>query len=155
MVATVTVKDIAERIRREDENLTNVIDRLRNWTKEGLLSAAGDKHPGTGRSRHYPSSAILEALLLTVLTDAVGMPATKARAFAAAFDLAKKWLKSDPGTSHLMVIGRSRDQGPPEIHVIRRHALLETLGDSPHEAQIVIDLGKVYASLNVPVGATV
>jgi hypothetical protein len=154
MTATVTVRDIAERIQGTNENLTNVIDRLRNWTKEGLLAPEGEKHPGTGRTRRYPQAAVAQALLLTVLTEAIGMQATKAHTFAALFDLAKKWLTSEVGQGHLMIIGRSRSGGASEIRVVRSHAVREALEKSLHQVHIVIDLGKVYASLNPPAGET-
>jgi uncharacterized protein YciI len=72
-----TVREIAGRIRRLDETLPAVIDRLRNWTKEGLLETAGTKNPGTGRRRHYPEHALVDALVLTTLSD-MGIPSVEA-----------------------------------------------------------------------------
>lgn len=74
---TFTVREIAGRIRRPDETLSAVIDRLRNWTKEGLLETAGAKNPGTGRRRHYPEDALVDALVLTTLSD-MGIPSVEA-----------------------------------------------------------------------------
>jgi hypothetical protein len=71
------VREIASRIRRDDEDLDAVINRLRNWTKEGLLAFLGNKHPGTGKSRSYPEYAVIDALVLTALT-ATGIPAVRA-----------------------------------------------------------------------------
>jgi hypothetical protein len=76
-VPQITVRDIAKRIRRDDEDLDAVINRLRNWTKEGLLQFLGDKHPGTGKSRLYPEYAVIDALVLSALT-AIGIPAVRA-----------------------------------------------------------------------------
>jgi hypothetical protein len=76
-VRQITVRDIAKRIRRDDEDLEAVINRLRNWTKEGLLQFLGDKHPGTGKSRLYPEYAVIDALVLSALT-ATGIPAVRA-----------------------------------------------------------------------------
>jgi hypothetical protein len=75
-VHPITVRDIAKRIRRDDEDLQAVINRLRNWTKEGLLQFLGDKHPGTGKSRLYPERAVVDALVLSALT-AMGIPAVR------------------------------------------------------------------------------
>jgi DNA-binding transcriptional MerR regulator len=72
-----TVKELAERICRPHEDIGAVIDRLRNWTKEGLLETAGDKNPGTGRRRHYDDSALVDALILTTLAD-IGIPSVRA-----------------------------------------------------------------------------
>jgi hypothetical protein len=72
-----TVREIARRIRRDDEDLDVVINRLRNWTKEGLLAFSGNKHPGTGKSRLYPEYAVIDAVVLSALT-ATGIPAVRA-----------------------------------------------------------------------------
>jgi hypothetical protein len=76
-VPSLTVRDIAKRIRRDDEDLEVVVNRLRNWTKEGLLQFLGDKHPGTGKTRFYPEYAVIDALVLSALT-ATGIPAVRA-----------------------------------------------------------------------------
>jgi DNA-binding transcriptional MerR regulator len=46
-----------------------VFDRVRHWTREGLLSPAGEKNPGTGRARLYDESAVRKARVLNSLTD--------------------------------------------------------------------------------------
>lgn len=71
-----TVRDVARRIRRDGEDLEVVVNRLRNWTKEGLLAFLGDKHPGSGRTRLYPEYAVVDALVLSALT-ATGIPAVR------------------------------------------------------------------------------
>lgn len=73
----ISVKDIAVRIQRPGETLQTATDRVRNWTKEGLLSLAGEKNPGVGRARNYAKDALLEASLLDVLSDG-GMTAARA-----------------------------------------------------------------------------
>src|ERR1022692_3080467 len=72
-VPLLTVRDIAKRIRRDDEDLEVVVNRLRTWTKEGLLQFSGDKHPGTGKARVYPEYAVSDALVLSART-AIGIP---------------------------------------------------------------------------------
>src|ERR1700731_1319076 len=76
-VLSLTVRAIAKRIRRDDEDLEGVVSRLQNWTKEGLLEFSGDKHPGTGKTRLYPEYAVIDALVLSALT-AIGIPAVRA-----------------------------------------------------------------------------
>ena len=153
-IPKLTVSLLADRIWSPDGNLTKpqVIDRLRNWTKEGLLLPLGEKNPGTGRHRYYPHWAVADALLLTVLTDAVGLQAVKARAFAELFKLAKQALKTDPGKDQLIVVGLSRDGQPAKTNLFRSHNLQKELNASDHQVHIVIDLGKIYASLNHPKG---
>src|SRR5436190_11812196 len=70
---TATVNDLAERVMRPGEDLRIACDRIRNWTREGLLSVAGEKNPGTGRARLYKKEALLEAVLLQILADNVGI----------------------------------------------------------------------------------
>jgi hypothetical protein len=69
---TLTVRDIAERIRRYSEEITPVIDRLRGWTDIGLLKTVEDSdlNPGKGRAREYPEIAIVDAALLTLFAEA-------------------------------------------------------------------------------------
>jgi hypothetical protein len=69
-ISALTVRDIAERIRRPHEEMTTVVDRIRGWTDVGLLEARGRKHPGTGARRAYDEMAVVDAMLLTGLLDA-------------------------------------------------------------------------------------
>jgi hypothetical protein len=65
-----TNADIASRIRRPWEDMTTIVDRIKNWTKDGALAFRGKKHPGTGSKRRYDPEAIIDAVILTALTDA-------------------------------------------------------------------------------------
>jgi DNA-binding transcriptional MerR regulator len=46
-----------------------MFERVRHWTREGLLSPAGEKNPGTGRVRLYDESAFRKAKVLNSLTE--------------------------------------------------------------------------------------
>jgi hypothetical protein len=76
---TFTVSEIAERIRRPHEDMRAAGDRIRNWTREGLLIPEGEKNPGTGKVRRYPAAALMEAAFLQVITDCTGVAAVAAR----------------------------------------------------------------------------
>jgi DNA-binding transcriptional MerR regulator len=89
-VTSLTVREIAERIREPGEDLTAVVDRLRNYTKEGLLKPAGSRHPGTGRRRRYPERAVIDAAILSKLSQRFGIPASRVPYFGKALDLAVK-----------------------------------------------------------------
>jgi hypothetical protein len=65
-----TVREIASLIRRPQEELDTVVERIRAWTDLGLIKSIGRKSPGTGRKRRYGASATIDALVLTALTDA-------------------------------------------------------------------------------------
>lgn len=149
----ITVREIAERIKRPNEDLTNVVDRLRNWTDENLITPLGELNPGTGKKRLYSESALIEALVLSVLTDAVGMRAVKGRSFVKLFRIAKQELRSDLTSSagakgrRFLVIGLSGDGSEAEIGTAWAAGLHDTIGSSKHDAQIVIDLGKLHERL--------
>ena len=67
--STLTVRDLANRIHRRDEDPASVIERIRHWTREGFLIPTGEKNPGTGRHRTYAETAIEDALILNALAD--------------------------------------------------------------------------------------
>jgi hypothetical protein len=75
-MASFSVREVAERIQHRGEDTTAVVDRLRNWTKEGLLKAIGEKNPGTGRKRRYSEAAVIDALILNTIAG-MGIPAIK------------------------------------------------------------------------------
>lgn len=89
---SVTVGEIAKKIQEPDEPLTSVINRLRSWTKEGVLKPLGDEAPGTGQKLRYPERAIVDAAILSRLARHYGIWATKVPLFAGALDTAVKQL---------------------------------------------------------------
>jgi hypothetical protein len=78
-----TVRQIAELIQRPREQLITVIDRIRAWSDLGLLKVVGSKTPGTGNKRLYEPPAIIDAAVMTALTDA-GLAAVRVGKIAAA-----------------------------------------------------------------------
>jgi hypothetical protein len=60
-----------------------VVDRIRGWTDVGLIGVLGSKFPGTGSRRRYVAEAIIDAVILTALTDA-GLAAVRVASFVAA-----------------------------------------------------------------------
>ena len=74
-----TAQDIGRQIQQSREPLSAAVDRLRNWTKMGIISPIGDRHPGTGRKKRYSPMALVEAILIQALTDGLGAPATSLR----------------------------------------------------------------------------
>jgi hypothetical protein len=111
MVQTISVKDIAMKILRPGETMESAINRVKNWTREGLIRPVGDRHPGTGRARQYHRRVLFEAALLQVLVDCTGIGAISAGPL---LDAAKKKLsmlsiiKSDGDFENtVLLIGRS------------------------------------------------
>jgi hypothetical protein len=146
---TLTVRELAERVHRHDQDVDGLVIRLRNWTKEGFLTLSGDANPGTGRRRRYPSSAITEALLLNFLTDVVGIQTVKANAL-------RKFLadvKSNPSILYpnifperdqFLVIGRSSSRS--DFKTLPAARVMGYIQNSGMDAHIVIST----ASLNAP-----
>jgi hypothetical protein len=64
-----TVSQIANRIAADGADKAALIERLRHWTREGLLAPSGDRNPGTGRRRLYEDSAVFDAAILNSLAD--------------------------------------------------------------------------------------
>jgi hypothetical protein len=77
------VRQIADFVRRPHETTKTVVDRIRSWADYGLLQPVGEKHPGTGKKRRYGPATIIDAAVLTALTDA-GLAAVRVGHFQGA-----------------------------------------------------------------------
>jgi hypothetical protein len=67
-----TVGQMADEIRSTRDTPPDrdaLIARIRHWTRERLLETLGEQHPGTGRPKGYPWSAVYDAAVLNVLAD--------------------------------------------------------------------------------------
>jgi hypothetical protein len=176
---TLSVKDIAERIKRPGEELQVTVDRLRNWTDQGLIHQVGEKNPGKGRARRYGRDALLEAALLEVLTDPenqIEMPAVRAAAYLRAVkkEIAADWeeagplrpgppapaityasLEGAPGGNSLdrpfLVIGRSHGKGGTRAARVLLRDLPHHLQPERYPAHILIDLQLTFEQLLRPV----
>jgi hypothetical protein len=155
-MAKFTVSEIAERIRRPKQDRRALMLRLRNWTKEGFLSPSGDGNPGTGRKRLYPESALIEALVLNFLTDAIGMQTVKGEAMKEyikdlrsplwndLLNLAKAQKEKDGA---VLLIGRSADRADINVNKTYLTKVDEVIKRSDHDVHIVIDLKRMFSPL--------
>jgi hypothetical protein len=178
---TLSVKDIAQRVRRPGEELQVTIDRLRNWTDQNLIHQVGSKNPGTGRARRYTRDALLEAALLEVLTNPDGhieMLAVRAVAYMRAIKklVAEDWQKAGPvrpgpplpaitvatlegapGRNSLdrpfLVIGKSTGGGTRAARVLLKD-LPQHLQPERYDAHILIDLQPAFERLLRPLEET-
>jgi hypothetical protein len=98
-----TVSEIAQRIKRPDEEIGQTITRVRNWTKEGLLKPVGDANPGTGKAREYSKESLVDALLLDTFIQCFGSSAVSVP-FRLPF-IRYAFLKPDH-RDHFLIIGR-------------------------------------------------
>jgi DNA-binding transcriptional MerR regulator len=60
---------IAAKLNAELAAVQPLFERIRHWTREGLLTPAGEKNPGTGRTRLYDEAACRKATVLNSLTE--------------------------------------------------------------------------------------
>jgi hypothetical protein len=160
-----TVRDIAERIRRPHEDMTTVVDRIRGWTDVGLLEARGRKHPGTGKRRVYDEMAIVDAMLLTGLLD-VGFGALRAEEFNrpgaagnAILSLARgaaRQMQTDPHqVRYLVIFGR---RPPEKLSAYSAYLWEEATGDPKKlivqdaEWSIVLNLTVLFVGIHLSLG---
>jgi len=60
--------EIAKRLAASVDEEQLIFERVRHWTREGLVSPAGNSHPGIGRKRLYDESSLPKARMLNSLT---------------------------------------------------------------------------------------
>jgi hypothetical protein len=153
-MTAITVRALAERIREPGDNITSVVDRIRNWTDEGLLTLVGGDSPGTGRRRIYAQNAVCEVVLLSILADARGRAGVTGEGFQTLFRAARSKMKKDLETAakagpgeRFLVIGTSKDGQTAEFGTTWGETLAKYLSSSKYAAHIVIDLWKVWHRL--------
>jgi DNA-binding transcriptional MerR regulator len=102
---------IVDRLNAEAAAVQPLFERIRHWTREGLLSPAGEKNPGTGRARFYDETAFRKARVLNSLTEC-GFTVRHLRAVIDFLDIhSAEWLTntaSRPGERVYLVIQKLR-----------------------------------------------
>jgi hypothetical protein len=142
---TFTVTEIAERIARKGEKLELVADRIRNWTKDGLLEPVGEKNPGTGRSRTYPEKALIEAMVLLELMDSLGIQPIKARWFADWSKVADRVMRKSKKRKKFLIFSRSGSLTGIDLQTPEE--LIALLQEPAFASHIIIDLEKLHARI--------
>jgi hypothetical protein len=148
---TLTVSEIAEKIRRPHEDMRAAGDRIRNWTREGLLNPVGEKHPGTGKVRRYPSSALMEAALLQVITDCTGVAAVAAgELLGEAKKIFERATKDGSLRESMLIISKSvGDSRWTMSHVLTAN-VPKYLASDPHDTHTIIGLKKLTDHIQLP-----
>ncbi len=90
MTKLLTAGEIATRIQEPGEDLRTIGERLRSWTKEGILKPSGKRNPGTGRHLQYPERVVIDAAILSKLAKHFGIWAPRMQHCDSALDLAAK-----------------------------------------------------------------
>jgi DNA-binding transcriptional MerR regulator len=67
---TLTVGGIAEQLRTLAPDTEASIERIRHWTREGLITPVKKPNAGTGKHREYDALSVLDAAILTAIADA-------------------------------------------------------------------------------------
>jgi hypothetical protein len=148
MVQTISVKDIALKILQPGETMESAVNRIKNWTREGLITPVGDRHPGTGRARQYPRKVLYEAALLQKLIDCTGIGAIEAG------PLLKEVKKRADVTSlvseirgagmPVLVICRSSGEGKWGIAVGQLEEFPKIALKNPHDTYTIVDLKRLF-----------
>ena len=142
-MAGLTARDIAKHIQRPGKSLTAAVDRLRTWTKMGIIKPSGDRHPGTGRKKRYSKPALLQAVLLQTLTDSFGSSAVSLRS------LVEQVLKKvrhgplfDPGD--VLVLSRPHDAEAMSIARVKLKDLERYISKSGLDVHTVLNLPQFF-----------
>ena len=61
-----TVSEIAHRLAKPERQAA-LRERIRHWTRKGLVKPIGEKNPGTGRHRQYDESVLVDVAILNAL----------------------------------------------------------------------------------------
>jgi DNA-binding transcriptional MerR regulator len=67
---TLTVSEIAEALEPIAPDVAGTIQRIRHWTREQMMLPVGKLHSGPGKHRQYAATAVYDAAILHMLTNA-------------------------------------------------------------------------------------
>jgi DNA-binding transcriptional MerR regulator len=67
---TLTVGQIAEQLSALAPDAAATRERVRHWTREGLLAPVGNRHSGTGKHRRYDAHSVYDAAILNAVASA-------------------------------------------------------------------------------------
>jgi hypothetical protein len=148
---TLTVAEIAEKIRRPHEDMRAAGDRIRNWTREGLLSPVGEKHPGTGKVRRYPQSVLMDAAFLQVMTDCTGVAAVAAGdLLSEARAIFGRATKAGNLENSMIVISKSVGESKWTMSHVLTTKLPDYFSTDGHDTHTLISLKKLLDHVQPP-----
>jgi DNA-binding transcriptional MerR regulator len=114
-----TVSEMVERIARPGQDKAGLSERIRHWTREGLLNPIGERNPGTGRHREYDDVALEDAALLNAMADMGLQIGTMDMALRVAQQRHSEWVKGKikKGQLRFLQIDFRANQDPfPRLH---------------------------------------
>jgi DNA-binding transcriptional MerR regulator len=146
-----TVKDIVARIVLPGDDAQGILERIRHWTREGLLvPLRAALHPGTGTYRVYDEDTVYRAAVLNALAME-GATIRHLRMVVAALD---KMNRKERRLWELSKMGATFEEGD-EVYLVatltgRRTEIVKGLSGvgeyfEAFRALIVLDLGRALA----------
>lgn len=111
-----STKEVAALIARTPETVPLLFERIRHWTREGLLRPYGEENPGTGRRREYAETEVRKARLLNILAD-FGISIKTLKAVSDAFD--KEFVQefATAPDSALILTVKKRPSGTDQVSI--------------------------------------
>jgi DNA-binding transcriptional MerR regulator len=140
-----TVGQITEQLAAIAPNKEATRERLRHWTREGLLSPVADHHSGTGTHRRYDPSSVYDAAILNAIAGAGLNIASRPylqTALSKAREARQKWERVEiKGPLFLQIIHKGADATEILIHEG------DPKYDAAAELTIVINLAWIFANV--------
>jgi hypothetical protein len=122
------------------------IERLKHWSRRKLI-ASFERHPGTGRHRQYDIGVLIDAAVLSELTD-VGLQVVSLDyvpyALKHAREAAQTWLRarSRKETVSLFLLIERGSGKPENVRVV------DTISTDPKlESLLIVNLARVFARI--------
>jgi len=151
---TLTVGQIVDQLGSLAPDAAAMNERIRHWTREGLLRPVDQHHAGTGKHRRYDADASLDTAVLNALATAglqvVSRPYVKtilAEARKALQNFRRDVSAGRKKQGIFLVISHARSGAEPKVYV--REGVVNS--DALTEVAIVINLSKLFT--HVPVRA--
>lgn len=106
------VGDLAAMLASTASDPESIIERIRHWTREGVLQPIASENAAPGKHRHYDKASAYCAKVLNAMAD-LGLPVSQSRFLADAMQVvnseAAKWMtareKGQPTTTTPLIIG--------------------------------------------------
>jgi DNA-binding transcriptional MerR regulator len=139
-MTTMTIGQIAERVGIPGKTFH---ERLRYWTREGLLIPISERYPGIGKRRRYADSAVEHALILNQMMDIGLSTAMQSLAMEAVHQeqYLGRWVRgAKPGINFFLVIDTDQD-GHSQAYL---HAGSAFTTSDRAERTVIIDLTKIF-----------
>jgi DNA-binding transcriptional MerR regulator len=118
-----TVSEIAHRLAKPEERNT-LRERIRHWTREGLVKPIGERNPGTGRHRLYEESVLVDVAILNALAG-LGVQVRDLHAVLGRAQEKVQWLAKEPQDAIIYLVISYYGGNEPSVWVERANPVQE------------------------------